>query len=128
MKLLIKTNLINILLAGIFLLLGGVIIYKLTTSTISDETTEKLIDNKERIVERIKNEQPVSSIPPILEIAKIGHLPVKTLVVHDTVLLDPISEDKELFREVTSFETINFQNYRITVRQIILEPHDYIDN
>lgn len=128
MKLLIKTNLINIVLAGVFLMLGGFLIYKLTTSTISEETTEKLIDNKDRIVDRIKNEQPVGSIPPIIEIKKIGHLPPKTLVVNDTILLDPISEDEELFREVTSYETINFQNYRITVRQIILEPHDYINN
>jgi two-component system OmpR family sensor kinase len=128
MKLLVKTNLINICLASIFLLLGGIMLYGMITSVINEEISEKLITNKERIVELIENDQPVESIPPIIEVERLMVATNERTNITDTVMKDPVSDDTELFRQVISYEKINNATYRITVRQIILEPHDYWNN
>lgn len=93
-----------------------------------EEIDEKLLVNKERIVEKIKNGEEITSIRPIIKVHLLDRKRKPTLDVKSTFLYDPQEEDVEFFRELKSIETIDGKSYKITVRKIILEPHDYINN
>jgi len=128
MKLLSKTNLYYVVFSSVLLIIAGSILYIMLTSIIEEEVTEKLIINKDRVVRLIENGERVTSIPPVLEITELNTLDKENFYVRDTVMYDSIEEETELFREVSSFTKLNGANYRITLRQIILEPHDYYNS
>src|SRR5689334_6831587 len=106
MKLIAKYNLINIFFGSILLMTGGCVFYLIFVRTMNAEVDEKLINNKDRIVALIENDQPVASISPVIEIEKLNSFITPSLHIRDTLLSDTISEDIETFREVTSFEKI----------------------
>ena len=128
MKLIQKTNLVYFLLSTVLLLVAGCILYYMITVDIDEEINEKLIVNKDRISSQIEEGKTITSLFPIIEIQQLAEAPNKTLVIKDTTLYDPVENDIEPFREISSFENINGKFYRITVRQVILEPHDYLNS
>lgn len=128
MKLLQKTTRIYLLFSAILLLVAGIVLYMLISSFIEEEVTEKLYVNKERITEQLVRNQPVTQLPPVIEVEELPSQEPEALITRDTTLYDPITGEPESFRELTSIETINGKTYRVTLRQVILEPHDYYDS
>ena len=128
MKLLVKTNRIYLLFTAILLLITGLLLFTLITSVIKTEATEKLTINKERIKRELIQGKHFENLPPVLEVEEIDMMPVQTKIVKDTMLYDPVEEDEELFHEVTSYELVKDKKYKITLRQVILEPHDYYNS
>lgn len=126
MKLLYKTSLINILLASTLLLIGCGFLYYLMTNTLEGEIDEKLLLDKERVVEKIKSGEEITSIRPIIKVHLLDKKAKPMIDVKSTFLYDPQEEDVEYFRELKSIDTIDGKSYKITVRQIILEPQDYV--
>ena len=127
MKLLQKTSLIYLILSAIILLAAGIFIYTFITSVIEEEIEEKLIVNKERIARQLERSEEILQLPPVIEVKELSPPQTERLRIHDTMVYDPIEEEAELFKEVTSIEEINGKIYKITVRQVILEPHDYLE-
>ncbi len=128
MKLLQKTNRIYLLFAAVLLFITGILLYFIFTRIVKTEITEKLIINKERISKELADGKNVPSLPPVITIEELpSGSPVK-LSIKDTLLFDPVEEDIELFHEIASVENINDKTYRITLRQVILEPHDYYNS
>jgi len=125
MKLLRVTGWVHMLFTSIVLVIAGLLIYYQFTDTIEFETTEKLLTNKERISQQIENGQPVTELTPVIEVDTLSRHQGDTLLVKNTWVYDPVEEEKEFFREIVSVETIKGKTYRITLRQVILEPHDY---
>jgi signal transduction histidine kinase len=125
MKLLQRTSLSYLLFSGLLLLAAGFLIYALLTSFLGEEITEKLIINKDRIVEQIEAGNPPLQLPPIIETEVWTGPAQEGIQVKDTFLFDPLEEESEIFREVTSIESVAGQTWRITLRQVIPEPHDY---
>jgi hypothetical protein len=128
MKLLQKTNKLNIILSTGLLMVGGGILYFLLTKTVLEEMDEKLEVNKKRIVEQLKGNKEINDIPPILEIGILYNNRGKHTMIRDTILFDPVEGEEELFRELTAVESVNGIFYKITLRQVRLEPHDYFNN
>ena len=128
MKLLQKSGLYNLLLSSILLLLAGGILYGMLTSIIDEEVTEKLEINAERIAKEIEAGREVPSLPPVIEIEVLEAQNPEKITAKDTLLMDPIEEDLELFRELQLTKTIGDKAFRITVREVILEPHDYLNS
>lgn len=126
MKLLYKTSLINILLASTLLFVGCGFLYYLMTNTLEGEIDEKLLLDKERVVEKIKSGEEITSIRPIIRVHLLDKKVKPMVDVKSTFLYDPQEEDVEYFRELKSIDTIDGKSYKITVRQIILEPEDYV--
>ena len=126
MKLLYKTSLINILLASTLLIVGCGFLYYLMTNMLEEEIDEKLLVDKERVVEKIKDGEEITSIRPIIKVHLLNKKAKPDTDVKSTFLYDPQEEDVEFFRELKSTETIDGKSYKITVRQIILEPYDYM--
>lgn len=125
MKLLHRTSLIYLLFSSLLLLAAGLMIYFMITRFMNEEITEKLLVNKERIAQQIEAGNPILQLPPVLEVEVVSEEVEKRLVVGNVTLYDPMEEDEELFREVISVEEIGGKKYRIVVRQVIPEPHDY---
>ena len=128
MKLLKKTNRTYLFFSAILLLIAGCLLYAMMTTIIDDEITEKLFVNKERIVRQMEKGERVIQLPPVIEVEELLTPQEEQIIVKDTSLLDPVEDETELFREVTSIENINSKTYRITLRQVILEPHDYYNS
>jgi len=128
MKLLQKTGRIYLFFTAILLLIAGLMLYGLMTRFVGEEITEKLIANKERVVKRLELGEPVPQLPPVLEIERAFNSTEAYLIIKDTTLFDPVEKEPELFREVTSVELTDGVFYRITLRQVILEPADFLNN
>jgi hypothetical protein len=92
---------------------------------VNDEITEKLISNKERIIEEIRSGKEIKSLKPVIEILPWDSHPDASVTIKDTILFDPVEGENEKFREISSVEMINGKGYRITLRQVILESHDF---
>lgn len=126
MKLLTRTTRSYVGLSLVLFLILGCIMYYTITSVVREEVTDKLKVNVERIFWQIEAGKPPRSIPPILEIRKMSKKAPETSWVKDTLVFDPIEEDNELFREVGAVRKIKYTKYHVVVRQVILEPHDYV--
>jgi signal transduction histidine kinase len=94
-------------------------------STIEEEVIEKLLVNKQRILEKLEIGEPVPQLPPWIEVNELSENQKSTIIIKDTILYDPIEKEPEPFIEVTSIENIGGKSWRITLRQVILEPQDY---
>lgn len=125
MKLIQKTSQVYLVFSVVLFTLAGLSIYFALTALFDEETTEKMITNKNRIVFLLSKGGIVSSAPPVLEVEKINHQITEKLIIKDTLIYDEIENDTELFKEVTSFESINGRWYRITIRQVSIEAHDF---
>ncbi len=126
MKLLYKTSLINIILASSLLFVGCAFLYILMTDTLEAELDEKLLVNKERVVDQIKKGEEITSIRPIIKVHLLDKKTHPDMDIRSTFLYDPTEEQVEFFRELKSIDNIGGKSYRITIRQVILEPRDYV--
>lgn len=126
MKLLRRTGRSHLRYTALALAGAGVLLFIVLTRIIERETTEKMLVNVDRIEERLAQGEAVASLPPVMEVEAIsaGETPAET--VKDTTLWDPTEKDEEVFREVTVVREVEGTMYRITLRQVILEPHDYL--
>ena len=98
MKLLKKSNQLYLLMFSILFIVAGFLIYTLLGNTISQEVDEKLLTNKNRIVNQLKNNQRINSIPPIIELVQLSNKSVSISIYKDTLILDEVEEDEEYFR------------------------------
>ena len=128
MKLLQKTNSYYFFFSAMLLILAGTLLYYILTGIIQKEITEKLVNNKDRIATQIKNGNKVIQLPPVIETTELEKFRPDELIIKNTVIYDSVENDKEPFTELIAFENINGKTYRIIVRQIILEPHDYYNS
>lgn len=128
MKLLRISAIFQLLLSALVLTIAGKLILSLIADTYYKETNEKLIVNTNRVVQQLENKQALSSLKPILEVQEI-HSPKKD-VTHSAVkwIFDPLEGEEEQFMEVVSFKTINGKQYKIIVRQVFMEQHDFSDS
>ncbi len=125
MKLLQKTNRYYLVFSAILFLIAGGLLYFILTTIVDEEVSEKLTENKNRIIQHLTKGEAIFQLPPVIEIEELQAPQSATFSIKDTMLYDPIQQEPDLFREVNSVETINNKTYRIIVRQVILEPHDY---
>ena len=126
MKLIHKTNKTYLLFSIALFLLVGVTIYLVLTSIINEEVDEKLEANITRLVEQIKKEHRITQLSPIIEIQELNHPTSEITRKTDTLLYDSIENEVEFFREISSIKYINNTPYKIIVRKVQLEKHDYI--
>ena len=127
MRVLQRANRMYFTLFLLLLSLAGLALFLIFTRISSVEVTEKLAINAKRIAKAIDEGKPVYSIPPIIEIETSALESTEGFYSRDTLLYDAMEGEDELFREVTLVREIDDQYWRITVRQVILEPHDFFN-
>ncbi|MCB0478004.1 MAG: HAMP domain-containing histidine kinase [Crocinitomicaceae bacterium] len=127
MKLITRINIQNLLISSLFILIAGLALYHYLTKIIDEEISERLVIQKTRIAQQIEKNGTYQNLPPIYEVKE---LPFESREdyshFNDLFIYDSLDQDEEYFRELIVEENINGKRYQIIVRQIILEPHDYI--
>ena len=88
------------------------------------EVEEELFSTRARIENALLVNNPPFSLPPVVEISTVAVLGEE--ILKDTIIYDPSQDEMEAMRELTSFKVINGINYRITVRNLIVESEDIL--
>ncbi len=109
---------------ALVLLAAGALLFVVIEGQLLDEVTEKLTDNIDRVVSRLDHGEPVSSLPPLIEVERATGSVEVGPKARSVELFDPLEQDTEFFREVVAVRSAHGDLWHITVRQVILEPHD----
>lgn len=122
---LIRKSTKSLLVTGLILtVLSSILLYFYTKTLLQEEVEEVLFSTEARIVDRLQNDKVQYSLPPIVEIKEVEFL--KSIILKDTIIFDPSQEEMELFRELSTYKTINNNNYQITVRNLVVESEDIL--
>ena len=121
---LIKKTSRTFLLAGLLLtILSSITLYFYTTNLLESEVEEVLYSTQLRVADAIKKSNIIYSLPPVTEVREVEALGKE--IIKDTIIYDPSEDEMELFRELSTFKTINGKNYQITVRNMVVESEDF---
>lgn len=126
MKLSEKTRKTFIFYSVIIFIISSSAIYFTLKSVIDTKQDEKLLWDKEMIAKKIKYDWPL----PIFDVEDYqSKTPVKdTLYFKDTLMYHVVNnkEKYELYRQLTSVETLQGKTYRIITRSSLVRNQDFI--
>ncbi len=126
MKLFQKTKRTYILYSIIIFIVSSIIIYFSLKNIITKKQDERLLLYKELIARKIKYKEPL----PIFEVDDfISKSPIKdTLYFKDTtfILFANGVAYHELYRQLTSYETLRGKTYKIITRDSLVKNQDFV--
>jgi len=126
MRLFQKTRRTYIIYSIIIFIVSSSIIYFTLTRIITKKQDERLNFYKELIAQKIKYEYPL----PIFSVDDyISQNPIKdTLYYKDTMFINIVNgvEKREMYRELTSIETLHGKTYEITTRDSLVKNQELI--
>ena len=106
------------------MILSGVALYFYTRALLEKEIEEELYSNKDRIERLLKQNPDLMGIPPIMIVERTEN-PHEN-ILKDTLIYDPLQDEVEVFRELSGTRNINGQEYKITVRAMVIESKDIL--
>ena len=101
------------------MIISGAVLYVYTKSLLDSEIEEELYSNKDRVEHMLETYPNEMGIPPIMMAEKTELTEANVLL--DTLMYDPLQDEIELFRQLSGTTVINGQNYKITVRAMVIE-------
>lgn len=119
-----KTSRTFLGVSAVLMVLSTIVLFFYLRNLLRDEVEEELFSTQARIITSLQNGLPPQTLPPEFEVSKVSQLAPE--VLKDTLIFDPSQNEMEEFRELTSFKSIKGQNYRITVRNLIVESEDVL--
>lgn len=126
MKLFEKTRNTYIFYSVIIFIISSSVIYFTLKSVVTKKQDEKLLWDKELIAKKIKYENPL----PIFEVEDYESInpPKDTLYFKDTLMYHVVNnkEKYELYRQLTSIETLQGKTYKISTRSSLVRNQDAI--
>ena len=108
----------------ILMTVSTVILFFYTRSLLRDEIEEELLSNKNRIEQLIQQNGYFEGISPLITIHKTSQKLNPTF--KDTLIYDPLQDEVEVFRQLSGTNTINGENYKITVRAMVIESSNLL--
>jgi len=125
-KLFQKTKRTYILYSIIIFIVSSIIIYFTLKNLISTKQDERLEYHRELIGKKIKYQNPL----PIFEVDDfVSKTPIKdTLYYKDTLFYLVVNgvEKREMYRQLTSYETLHGKTYKIITRDSLVKNQDFI--
>ncbi len=126
MKLFEKTRKTYLIYSVFIFIISSSIIYYTLKEIVTNKQDEKLMWDKELIAKKIKYEDPL----PIFEVDdyKSKNPPKDTLYFKDTLMYHIVNnkEKYELYRQLTSIETLQGKTYKIITRNSMVRSQDAI--
>ncbi len=126
MKLFEKTRKTYIIYSVIIFIISSSVIYFTLKQVVTKKQDEKLLWDKELIAKKIKYENPL----PIFDVEDFtsNNPPKDTLYFKDTLMYHVVNnkEKYELYRQLTSVETLQGKTYRIITRSSLVRNQDAI--
>ena len=105
-------------------MVSALALYLYTQYLLENEIREELYSNKDRVEHLLVKDHDLKGIPPLMEIEKVSRIEEEEIT--DTLLYDPLQDEIELFRQLSGTKAIKGQNYRITVRTMVIESEDIL--
>ncbi|MAL60189.1 MAG: two-component sensor histidine kinase [Flavobacteriaceae bacterium] len=119
-----KTTKIFLLTGLILAFFSAIALYFYTKYLLENEVEEVLFSTEARVVDALKKDRTLFSLPPVTEIKKIENL--RPIVLKDTIIYDPSQDEMEVFRELSTYRTINGENYQIITRNLVVESKEIL--
>ncbi|WP_082960198.1 sensor histidine kinase [Maribacter hydrothermalis] len=119
-----KTSKTFLSISLVLMLFSTIVLYFYVRTLLQGEIEEELRSTEARIESSISNNNPVYQLPPMVEVTTVPKIGKEHL--KDTLIFDPSQNEMEDFRELITYSKINNQNYRITVRTLIVESEDIL--
>jgi hypothetical protein len=123
-RLLRKTSKTFLWISLVLMVFSTIALYFYVRNLLQGEVEEELRSTEARIESSISGTNTIYQLPPMVEVKAVSQLGVEHL--KDTLIFDPSQNEMEAFRELTTFSKIKDQNYRITVRALIVESEDIL--
>ena len=92
---------------------------------IQEEIDDKLLLSRERVRQQISSESVLPQFPPLIEVRRSIEGDVAE-VFKDTLIYDPIEQEKEAFRQLRSTIRAQGNTYLILVRSPKVEAEDLL--
>ncbi|WP_228237497.1 sensor histidine kinase [Allomuricauda sp. M10] len=119
-----KTSKTFIWISLVLMLGSSVMLYYYLRVILRTEVEEELHSTESRLEKSIEEGGEVYQLPPIVEVKKVTDLNKE--ILKDTLIYDPSQDELEEFRELSTFSMINGENYRITVRALVVESENIL--
>ena len=123
-KLLRKTSKTFLWISLVLMVFSTIGLYFYVRNLLQDEVEEELRSTEARIESSISENSIIYQLLPMVEVESVPNLGFEHL--KDTLIFDPSQDEIEEFRELITYSKINDQNYRITVRALIVESEDIL--
>mgnify|MGYP001791553972 CR=1 FL=1 len=115
-----------LLFSAIAFIIAGIVLFSIINILLSDDIDETLNAGRSRVVQLIKDEGIIPSQPPFTEVVKLSGFTGPYSRTHDTIIFDSFDKENKLFRELSSIESINGYQYRIILRNTLVEESDLL--
>ena len=123
-RLLAKTSR-NYLISGLLLMFVSLIaLYFMSQYFIREETDDGLKSTLYRIEKKLEAGDEINSFEPLIEIRETIGPEIYRL--KDTLMVDPLENEEELFRQLSSTKNIKGKKYTIYVRTLLVESEDIL--
>lgn len=99
-------------------------LYFVIENTITEETDEQLSNISQKAVQKLKSGRAVS-FSPFVEIIQVNKANDKN-EFKDVLIKSNKEDDREPFRQLTTFVNVNGKNYKIIVRISLIEKEDML--
>ncbi|MDW5290333.1 HAMP domain-containing sensor histidine kinase [Formosa sp. PL04] len=123
-KLITKTSKMFLQAAVFLMILSTVALYFYTKNLLQSEVEEGLHTTESRVVDALEHSEGEFSLPPIIDVKIVDKLSHN--VLKDTIIYDPSQDEMELFRELSTYRSINNNNYKISVRNLVVESGEVL--
>jgi two-component system, OmpR family, sensor kinase len=126
MKLLQKTNRTYLILTASAFAVAGLLTYFVLSLFLESQLNEKLAASKEHLIKTIEISRIVYNDPPYIEVREEpASFKIKDFY-SDTVLFDTSETENVPFRQLTGTASISGKNYKIIVRNTLIEKSDFL--
>jgi two-component system, OmpR family, sensor kinase len=126
MKLLQKTNRTYLILTASAFVVAGVLTYIILSSFLESQLNEKLSYSKDHIIKTIERSGIVYNDPPYIEVKEEPFSSEIKNFYSDTILFDSAEKENVPFRQLTGTVSINGKNYKIIIRNTLIEKSDFL--
>jgi signal transduction histidine kinase len=123
-RLIRKTSRGFLAISFVLITISTVALFFYVHNLLEKEVEEELRSLENRIESAIASDNVLYQLPPMVEVGRVPEPGRERL--RDTLIFDPSQGEMEEFRELTTFPVIKGQNYRITVRVLVVESEDIL--
>jgi signal transduction histidine kinase len=126
MKLLQKTNRAYFILSASAFAVAGLVTYLVLSLFLESQLNEKLADTKDHLIKTIELSGVVYNDPPYIEVKEEPASSEIKDFYSDTILFDTSEKESVPFRQLTGTASINSKNYKIIIRNTLIEKSDFL--
>lgn len=113
-----------LIFSAIAFIVAGSILFFILSILLAKDLDENLTAGENRVAQMIMDGGIIPYQPPFTEVVEIKGDTRAFSIIHDTIVYDLYDKENKLFRELMSIRSINGRQYRIVIRDALIEKSD----